>query len=419
MSYPKGYSAYTHQQRLDDLQMRLGLSDESIDILLAGCDASQRQAAEHWIENALSCFPMPYGIVPSVMIDGVERVIPMVIEESSVIAALSKMAKHIEYNGQITTTIDWQGRYGHLYIPVLSDQDHSRIKDKAKIWIDDLNSGIIQGLKRRGGGAIALHIKRLEGQAASLMLQVDCCDAMGANSITMACEQLKRWLYNQLRIKSMGAIVSNHQDHALTHATMTLNDVDPQLANSVVDLSHWAQIDVHRAVTHNKGICNGIDGVLLATASDWRAVNAMLHAYAAHDGQYRGLTTWRYDGTCLTGRFQGPIGVGTVGGVTASHPMAQLSLSLLSVSSSPEFSRVLAAVGLMQNAAALMALAGQGLVQGHMRLHISNWIATMKLPPGIAHKLSQDAQASVKQGALLTKQQITTMAKALIDQYHD
>ena len=178
--------------------------------------------------------------------------------------------------------------------------------------------------------------------------------------------------------KGLMGIVSNYSDRSLVTATVTINQVEPALGEAI-EYILFAEMDPHRAATHNKGIMNGIDAIVLATGNDWRAVEAGCHAYAAKDGHYKALAIWRYKDGVLTGTLTAPITVGIVGGVTKVHPQAQLALQLLQIESASELAQVIAATGLLQNLAALNALVGEGIAQGHMRLHIDNLILQLKV----------------------------------------
>ena len=167
-------------------------------------------------------------------------------------------------------------------------------------------------------------------------------------------------------------ILSNLNDQKLTTAKVTLRNIDPVLGNKLQEASLFAEMDSYRAATHNKGVMNGIDPVLIATGNDWRAVEAGVHAYAARSGRYQAITRWRYQDDILTGELTAPIIVGTVGGVTSLHPTAKMCLRMMGITCANQLSRVIAAVGLVQNLGAIKALCTEGIIQGHMKLHIDN-----------------------------------------------
>jgi hydroxymethylglutaryl-CoA reductase len=195
---------------------------------------------------------------------------------------------------------------------------------------------------------------------------------MGANIINQVLEYLKPFVEQLTGEQVNMCILSNLNDQKLTKARVHIHHVEAELGEKLEEASLFAEIDPYRAATHNKGVMNGIDPVLIATGNDWRAVEAAAHAYAARDGRYQALTQWRYKSGVLTGEFKAPLVVGTIGGVTALHPTAKLCLGMMKITSANHLSRILAAVGLLQNLGALKALCTEGIIQGHMKLHIDN-----------------------------------------------
>ena len=304
----------------------------------------------------------------------------MAVEETSIIAALSKTAKWIAQQGTIETWIDGQNIIGQIQFAAVKDFDHLQktVLANKQFLIEKVNEDVAASMVKRGGGVQDLHIRRLvreDGRDMAVVhLLMNSCDAMGANIINQILEYLKAPLENLTGEMVSMCILSNLNDQKLTHARVTLNDVEAELGVGIEEASRFAETDPYRAATHNKGVMNGIDPVLIATGNDWRAVEAGVHAYAAKDGGYTAITTWRYNAATkqLTGHFCAPIIVGTVGGVTALHPMAKMSLRMLGVSSANELSQIIAAVGLVQNLGAIKALCTVGIIQGHMKLHIDN-----------------------------------------------
>ncbi|HAT8189777.1 TPA: hydroxymethylglutaryl-CoA reductase, degradative, partial [Legionella pneumophila] len=229
---------------------------------------------------------------------------------------------------------------------------------------------------KRGGGVTDLqvrHLKREDGQdMAVIHLTMNSCDAMGANIINQVLEYLKQPIEQITGEEVTMCILSNLNDQKLTTAQVIIRNIDPILGQKLQEASLFAEIDPYRAATHNKGVMNGIDPVLIATGNDWRAVEAGIHAYAARSGQYKAITRWRYQNEILTGELTAPIIVGTVGGVTSLHPTAKMCLRMMDITSANQLSQVIAAVGLVQNLGALKALCTDGIIQGHMKLHIDN-----------------------------------------------
>ena len=206
---------------------------------------------------------------------------------------------------------------------------------------------------------------------------VDTRDAMGANTINQVCEYLKPKI-EELSGEELGmCILSNLTDTRITQAKAVIYNIDPELGEAIAEGSLFAQVDPYRATTNNKGVMNGIDGVLIATGNDWRAVEAGVHAYAARSGKYTSITRWTMEGKDLHGVIEAPILVGIVGGVTRLHPIAQICLKILGIKSASQLSRIIAAVGLVQNLAAIRALVTEGITQGHMKLHIANIVMAL------------------------------------------
>jgi hydroxymethylglutaryl-CoA reductase len=216
-------------------------------------------------------------------------------------------------------------------------------------------------------------LPRPDGKTMAVIhVYVNVCDAMGANIIDQVCDFLKTPIETATGATVTMCILSNLADTKLTRATVTIDNVSAELGEKIEEASIFAEIDPYRAATHNKGILNGIDPVLVATGNDWRAVEAGIHAYAARSGQYKAINTWRYCNKQLIGTLEAPFCVGIVGGVTRLHPMAKMALNMLQVTSANELARILAAVGLVQNLGALKALTNFSFLNGHMKLHITN-----------------------------------------------
>jgi hydroxymethylglutaryl-CoA reductase len=200
----------------------------------------------------------------------------------------------------------------------------------------------------------------------------DPCDAMGANLINQVCESIKPKIA-ELTGEAIGlCILSNLVDGKIAIAEVNIRGIEPEVGFGIQEACHFAKSDPYRATTHNKGILNGIDPILIATGNDWRAVEAGIHAYASLSGKYQPVSDWHFDGTTLTGRMEVPMAVGIVGGVTRVHPFAPIALKMLDVKTSEELGRICAAVGLVQNLGALKALSTVGIVKGHMSLHTTN-----------------------------------------------
>lgn len=372
----KGFSKLSARQRFARLKEMGALSQHEVDYLVSG-GIDDVGLGEKLIENVIGYFQMPLGVAAYFNIDGEDYAIPMAVEETSIIAALSKTAKWIQSSGKITTHIEGNTCIGQIQIHEPKDFDNLKqvVETSKHDLINQCNNNVTHGLCERGGGLHEIQLRYVEGMAV-IHIYVDCVDAMGANIINQALEYLKNPI-EQLSGEQVDiCILSNLNDSKVTVANVEIALEDAALGKRIEKASRFAELDPYRAATHNKGVMNGIDPILIATGNDWRAVEAGVHAYASRDGQYRAITKWRYDieTQTLKGQFKAPITVGTVGGVTKLHPTAQLSLNMLGITHADELSRVIAAVGLVQNLGALKALTTEGIIKGHMKLHIDNLV---------------------------------------------
>ena len=373
-----GFSKLERHERLTRLHSMGLLSEADIQLLTQSTDKHLTATVDKFIENVIGCFPMPLGVATNFKIDGKDYVIPMVVEESSVVAAASRAARWVREKGRLSTQRHGNTIIGQIHITgVNNNKLFSRIitAHKKKL-IESVNTNVLPNLLKRGGGVKDIIIRDIHPNSLStervVHVLLDSCDAMGANAVTQACEYLKKPIKQLTGTTPKIAVVSNLTDTQLTCATIVLNDIDPALAESIEEASTFADNDPYRAATHNKGVLNGIDAVLIATGNDWRAVDAGIHAYAARHGHYQPIARWRRKKKTLVGTLEAPIIVGTVGGVTSLHPFARLCLNMLGNPNAKSLSRLLGAVGLVQNLAALHALTTGGITQGHMKLHINN-----------------------------------------------
>ena len=302
----------------------------------------------------------------------------MAVEETSIIAALSKTAKWIRQSGSITTRVDGNCILGQIQLARVENVERFKeiIDENRAFLIEQANKDVAESMVKRGGGVVDLQVRTLSrpdgGQMVVIHLTMNSCDAMGANIINQVLEYLKTPIESLTGEQVTMCILSNLNDRKLTTARVEIHDVDPVLGERIQDASLFAEIDPYRAATHNKGVMNGIDPVVIATGNDWRAIEAGIHAYATRNGRYEAISKWRYDSGVLVGEMTAPIVVGTVGGVTALHPSARLCLKMMDIVSANQLSRVIAAVGLVQNLGAIRALCTDGIIQGHMKLHIDN-----------------------------------------------
>jgi len=358
-----------------------GLTQEEVELIRSGGGLSL-EAADRMIENVLGTMAYPLGVAVNFRINGRDRLIPMVLEEPSVVAAASNMARLMREGEGIRASSSDPVMIGQIQVLDAPDMEAARrALGEAKPRLLELANQQDPVLVKFGGGARDLEIRVVESEVGAMIvihLLVDCRDAMGANAVNTMCEALAPVVEELTGGRVLLRIISNLADRRLARAEVVVRGEDLGGEGSVDDIvAAWAfaDADPYRAATHNKGIMNGVVAVALATAQDHRALEAGAHAYAARGGRYRTLSRWskNEDGD-LVGVLEMPMAVGLVGGATRSHPVARLALKVLGVSTATELSEVMAAVGLAQNLAALRALTQEGIQRGHMRLHARNLV---------------------------------------------
>ena len=379
----EGFSKLAYKDRLKRLSELGFLSQEDIAYLKSGAISQsfneRVELTQTFIENALGYFPLPLGLATNFIINGKAYVLPMAVEETSIIAAASKTARWICQNGCIKTeTLGWLST-GQIQIPKVKDYLNlkSYVEKNFPEWKDLANRSVLSSMRKRGGGLKHYELralKRPDGQTmAVLHLFVETCEAMGANVINQTCEYLKPYLEGS-KEKTGVCIVSNLADKRMVRAKVIISNQNQKLIKRIEEASLFAELDSYRACTNNKGVLNGVDALLIATGNDWRAVEAGLHAYVGQRGSYSSLTKWRVRGKELHGEMQGPFMLGTVGGVTDIHPTARLCLKILGFPGAEELAGLCCALGLVQNLGALRALVTEGVIEGHMKLHIKNMV---------------------------------------------
>ena len=373
----KGFSKLNRSERFQKL-VEIGALDSSDVSFLKNGGIKEFDLADNFIENSIGYFQLPLGVATNFCIDGVEYVIPMAVEETSIIAAASKTARWISERGVITTEVIGENIIGQVQIARVKDflKLQTVLEAKKQQWIGELNQVVAQGMYARGGGVrdiVARQIIRPDGDVMGILhIHLNPCDAMGANIINQVCEYITGPIEEATGEAVTMRILSNLVDTKLTKARVEMRGIDSKIGEAIQEASLFGEIDSYRAATNNKGVLNGIDPILIATGNDWRAVEAGIHAYAARDGQYRSITKWRFENDILTGEFLAPLIVGTVGGVTTLHPTAKMAMKMMKIESANQLSRVCASVGLVQNLGALRALTSEGIIEGHMKLHIKN-----------------------------------------------
>lgn len=376
-SFFRGFSKLSREERLQTLVEMGALTNEDVRFLSKG-GLHDFALGEKFIENVIGYFQIPLGVATNFRIDGVDHMIPMAVEETSIVAAASKTAKWIRDSGSITTSTLGQDIIGQIQLAKVSSfpEFKAKINDKKKEFIEISNREVAFGLVRRGGGVKDILVREIArpdgGTMAVLHVYMNAVDAMGANIMNQVCEFLKQPIEELTGERVTMCILSNLVDSKLTKAQVVIEKIEPELAAKIEEASLFAELDSYRAATNNKGVLNGMDPILIATGNDWRAVEAGVHAYAVRDGKYRSITKWRREGRLLVGELIAPIIVGTVGGVTALHPTAGMCMRMMGSPSAAELSRLIAAVGLVQNLGALRALTTVGIIEGHMKLHIKN-----------------------------------------------
>ena len=352
--------------------------------------------ADRMVENVVGIFSLPMGIGMNLKIDGEDRLVPMVVEEPSVVAGLSHGAKLLRTGEGIRTEAAAPIMIGQIQVLDVPDLDtaRKRIQKETRNLIDFANS-LDPALVEAGGGAKDIEIRQLSpmntedplGPMLVLHLLVDVRDAMGANAINTMAEKLAPKVAELTQGRVRLRILSNLADRRLVTARgyipfETLGGGDEakgrRVAKGIQEASVLAERDPYRAATHNKGIMNGIDAMLVATGQDWRAVEAGAHAYAARTGRYTALCRWRVRDNGLHAELRIPMAVGTVGGILKTHPTVQVGVrKVLEVKNAEDLARVAAACGMAQNLAALRALATEGIQKGHMGLHARNVAASV------------------------------------------
>lgn len=353
------------------------------DLALLERGGLSNEQANHMIENVIGLYALPLAVATNFLIDGRDYLIPLVVEEPSVVAALSNAGKLFREGGGFATRSDDPIMIGQIQVLDLHDLPRAveQLQAHEAALLADINA-IGGSIVRAGGGAKALEFRQFDHSAVGPMLVVhilyDTRDAMGANAINTAAEYIAPRVEEITGGRVNLRILSNLTDRRKAYASgmvpaelLARDGISGKDAvRRIVEAAALAEVDPYRAATHNKGIMNGIDAVILATGNDWRAVEAGAHAYAARDGVYRSLTRWwQDDAGNLRGEIEVPLAVGVVGGATKVHPIAQIALKILGSPDARRLSEVMATVGLAQNFGALRALALEGIQNGHMRMH--------------------------------------------------
>jgi len=374
-----GFYNHSLEERLQIIAQSAQLTNDEARSLIS--ESLSPQHADNMIENVVGVYALPLGIATNFIVNGREVLVPMVIEEPSVVAGASFAAKLARAGGGFIATTDEPIMIGQIQLigivdPWAAKGDILAHKEELLTTANQVDPVLVN----LGGGARDVQVRILDTSPPMLALHLlyDVRDAMGANAINTACERLAPMLEAITGGRVLLRILSNLADQRLARARVIIPEMalafgefsGTDVAQGIEQAWRFAAADAYRATTHNKGIMNGVDAVVIATGNDWRAIEAGAHAYAARDGRYTSLSTWRRDGQGnLVGTLEMPMALGIVGGSTRVHPTARVALKILDVRTARELSEIVVSVGLAQNLAAIRALATEGIQKGHMNLH--------------------------------------------------
>ena len=375
-----GFSKKSYHERLELLRAQALLSPEK-QTSLEQDEQVSLTIADQLSENVVGTFSLPYSIIPELLVNGQDYTVPYVTEEPSVVAAASYASKIIKRAGGFTAQVHQRQMIGQVALYQVADPEQALEKIASKkAELLELANQAYPSIVKRGGGARDLHVEQIKGETDFLVvyLHVDTQEAMGANMLNTMLEALKPILEELSQGQSLMGILSNYATDSLVTASCRIafrylsrqKDQGREIAEKIALASQFAQVDPYRATTHNKGIFNGIDAILIATGNDWRAIEAGAHAFASRDGRYQGLSQWTLDleREELVGEMTLPMPVATKGGSIGLNPRVALSHELLGNPSAKELAQLIVSIGLAQNFAALKALVSTGIQQGHMKL---------------------------------------------------
>ncbi len=413
-----GYSKLSKNEKIKWLVDQCPDLNENFHQDLLGTEFSSREKQERFdqfSENTIGNFHIPFGVAPNFLIDGQSFAVPMVIEESSVVAAAAKSAKFWSLRGGFKTAIPSVTKRGHIYFEW--DKEFSLFEsffEKQKERILNSTLDLNRNMEKRGGGILGIKLETLKSAKEPIYrieLSVNTCDAMGANYINSLLERINETIEEILpaEINSfyqpIMAILSNSTPECLVESKVScklseLGSVDGltshDFSHKFVKAVEVAKLDPSRAVTHNKGIMNGVDAVVLATGNDFRAIEASCHSYAARDGQYQSLSNAKVEGDYFEFSVRLPLALGTVGGLTKLHPLAEASLKMLGHPDARTLMSITASVGLAQNFGAIRSLITTGIQRGHMKMHLNilNQLGANKSQEELAIRYFEDKVVS-------------------------
>lgn len=391
-----GFSKWPKERKLEWVSKHYTDDPENAQAILKQFQYNKdlQHLLDSFSENTLSNFPMPYGIAPHFRINGQDYCVPMVIEESSVVAAASSAAKFWKELGGIHTKVLGTTKIGQIHFNWKGDENwlKEQLPEFSK-KVHEETAEFTHNMRKRGGGILGIELEKLtavDDITYQLRMSFETCDSMGANFINSVLEETASLFADFIKDKKgdnedfelVMAILSNYTPDCVVRAEVSCTlkqlsecagELDAEkFANRFKKAVSIAKEDVYRATTHNKGIYNGVDAVILASGNDFRAVEAAGHAYAARDGSYRSLSDCKIENGNFYFSLELPMAVGTVGGLTKLHPMAALSHAILGSPSARELMQIIVAVGLAQNFSALRSLVTEGIQKGHMKMHLNN-----------------------------------------------
>ena len=420
-----GFYKLSVEDRRNKVAQLSGLSPEEIDALASHGELSEA-AADRMIENVIGTMSLPVGVATNFVIDGKPYLIPFCVEESSIVAAASNMAKRCLVNGGFRTNNDDPVMIAQIQVLDLPDvEEAAEAVLTAKYELMAMCNSLPSTMIKLGGGCkdiITRSIDSMSGRMLIVHLLVDTRDAMGANAVNTMAELVSGKIEEITGGRVHLRILSNLATHRLAkvEATFTPEELSDdgtresgsKIISGILEAHHFAMADPYRAATHNKGIMNAISAIALACGQDWRAIEAGCHAWAAvEEGTYTSMTRWsRNDDGNLVGRIETPMAVGIVGGASKVHPAARANLSILGVESAQELAGIMAAAGIAQNLGAMRALATSGIQAGHMKLHAKN----MAVSAGaIGDEIEQVANIVNAQSGPVTQQLVKDTLESL------
>ncbi len=392
----KGFSKLTKGQKIDLVIEEISSSKDSKELISSFWHGNHdvQKVLDEFSENTITNFPLPFGVVPNFMLNNEVHMVPMVIEESSVVAACANSAKFWGTRGGFQAEILGFKKVGQVHFTTtISPAEVKKVFSENKEILLNSVSSLIEKMEKRGGGILSLDLKDKTGELENyfqLFLEFDTCDAMGANFINSVLESISKKLKIVLEqstgttdsVDIVMSILSNYTPDCMVRASVecpveqladpSISMTGEEFARKIKQAVDIARVDSYRATTHNKGIFNGVDAVILASGNDFRAVEACGHTFASRDGVYRGLTKASIQDGIFRMWLDLPLAVGTVGGLTSLHPLSKLALQMLGNPSAKNLMKVTVAAGLAQNFGALRSLVTTGIQKGHMKMHLMN-----------------------------------------------